>query len=71
MSMKTVFEKLSIEKEKTFSRMSTQEVQMSIYGNSQVQGTAAELEKFRERLMRYEGYSLPYRDIKGSGTLGF
>ena len=70
MAKKTVFEKVSIDPEK-FSRMSTQELQMSIYGNSQVQGTPEQLEKFRERLMCYEGYSLPYRDIKGSGSLGF
>lgn len=70
MSMKKVFEKISIDQEK-FTRMSTQEVQMSIYGNSQVQGTPAQLENFRERLMCYEGYSLPYRDIKAKGSLGF
>ncbi len=70
MSLKTVFEKIDIDKDK-FSHMSTQELQMSIYGNSQVQGSAAELEKFRQRLMVYEGYSLPYKDVKGSGSLGF
>jgi hypothetical protein len=70
MSRKAVFEKISIDPEK-FSRMSTQEVQMSIYGNSQVQGTPAQLEQFKQRLLRYEGYSLPYRDIKSSGSLGF
>ena len=70
MSMKAVFEKISIDKNK-FSRMSTQEVQMSIYGNSLVQGSPEQLEKFREKLMNYEGYSLPYQDIQGSGSLGF
>jgi hypothetical protein len=70
MPMKQVFEKIEINKDK-FSRMSTQEVQMSIYGNSLVQGSPDQLEKFREKLAGYEGYSLPYRDIKGSGSLGF
>jgi hypothetical protein len=70
MSKKAVFAKIEIDSDK-FSRMSTQEVQMSIYGNSQVQGSAAELEKFRQKLMNYEGYSLPYKDVKGSGSLGF
>ena len=70
MTKKAVFEKVSIEPEK-FSRMSTQEVQMSIYGNSLVQGSPEQLEEFRQKLMGYEGYSLPYRDIKGSGSLGF
>lgn len=70
MPMKTVFEKIHIDKDK-FSHMSTQEVQMSIYGNSLVQGSPEQLEKFREKLMCYEGYSLPYKDIQGSGSLGF
>ncbi len=70
MSRKAVFEKISIAPEK-FSRMSTQEVQMSIYGNSQVQGSPAQLQQFKQRLLVYEGYSLPYRDIKSSGSLGF
>ena len=51
--------------------MSTQEVQMSIYGNSMVQGSPEQLERFREKLLGYEGYSLPYKDVKGSGSLGF
>lgn len=70
MSKKAVFEKISIAPEK-FSSMSTQEVQMSIYGNSQVQGTPEQLEQFRKHLMMYHGYSLPYREIKSSGSLGF
>ena len=51
--------------------MNTQEVQMSIYGNSLVQGSPEQLEQFRQKLMGYEGFSLPYRDIKGSGSFGF
>jgi hypothetical protein len=70
MPKKTVFEKIEIDPDQ-FSRMSTQEVQMSIYGNSLVQGSPEQLEKFREKLMNYEGYELPYKDIKGSGSLGF
>jgi hypothetical protein len=70
MVKKTVFEKISIDKEK-FSRMSFQEVQASIYGNSMVQGTPEQLEAFRRRLEAYEGYSLPYREIKSDGSFGF
>lgn len=70
MSKKAAFEKISIAPEK-FTQMSMQEVQMSIYGNSQVQGTPEQLEMFKQRLMAYEGYSLPYREIKSSGSLGF
>ena len=70
MPKKAVFEKISIDQE-TFTRMSTQEVQMSIYGNSMVQGSPEQLERFREKLLGYEGYSLPYKDVKGSGSLGF
>lgn len=70
MSKKAVFEKISIAAEK-FSFMSTQEVQMSIYGNSMVQGTPEQLEQFKQRMMSYEGYSLPYREIKRNGSLGF
>jgi len=69
MTTKETFEKIEIGPDK-FSRMSTQEVQMSIYGNSLVQGSPDQLEKFREKLACYEGYSLPYRDIQGSGSLG-
>lgn len=70
MSKKAAFEKISIDPEK-FSQMSMQEMQMSIYGNSQVQGTPEQLEQFKQRLLSYEGYSLPYREIKSSGSLGF
>ncbi len=70
MAKKTVFEKIQINQDK-FAHMNTQEVQMSIYGNSQVQGSPEQLEQFRQRLMNYEGYALPYRDIKASGSLGF
>lgn len=70
MTKKAVFEKISIDPEK-FSQMSLQEVQMSIYGNSQVQGTPEQLEQFKQRLMAYDGYSLPYREIKSNGSLGF
>lgn len=70
MSKKQVFETLSISPEK-FARMSTQEVQSSIYGNSMVQGTPEQLEAFKNRMLAYEGYSLPYRDIKSDNSLGF
>lgn len=70
MSMKSVFEKIQVDQKK-FARMNTQEVQSSLYGNSQVQGTPEQLEQFRQKLMGYEGYSLPYREIKSNGSLGF
>jgi hypothetical protein len=70
MSKEAVFEQISIAPE-NFSHMSTPEVQMSIYGNSMVQGSPEQLEQFKQRLMSYEGYSLPYREIKSSGSLGF
>jgi hypothetical protein len=70
MSKRTVFAKLKIDPER-FDRMSVQEVQMAVYGNSQVHGTPEQLEAFKQRLAHYEGYSLPYRDIKADGTLGF
>jgi hypothetical protein len=65
-----VFDALGIAPDK-FQRMSISEVQASIYGNAQVQGTPDQLEQFRERLARYEGYSLPYRVIKSDSSLGF
>lgn len=68
-SKKQAFETIGVPEEK-FQVMSTQEVQMSIYGNSQVQGTPEQLEKFRKKLMTCQGYSLPYREIKSSSSLG-
>lgn len=70
MSKKAVFETISIDPEK-FSYMSTQEVQMNIYGNSMVQGSPEQLEQFKQRMLAYEGYALPYREIKSSGSIGF
>lgn len=70
MSKAAVFNQLKIPIAK-FSRMSTTEMQLSIYGNSQVQGTPEQLEQFRRKLMTYEGYSLPYRDLESNGSLGF
>jgi hypothetical protein len=70
MSKKAVFEQLKVNPDR-FDRMSMQEVQMAVYGNSQVRGTPEQLEAFKQRLARYEGYSLPYRNIKSDGTLGF
>lgn len=69
-SKKKAFEALGISADK-FSVMSLAEVQTSIYGNSMVQGSPAELENFRKRLMSCEGYALPYREIKSSSSLGF
>lgn len=70
MSEKKVFDALGIDKTH-FAKLSTAEVQMSMYGNSQVQGTPSQLESFRKHLMRCTGYSLPYSKIKSDGSLGF
>lgn len=70
MTKKAVFGKLNVNPNR-FERMSVQDVQMAIYGNSQVRGTPEQLEAFKRRLAGYEGFSLPYRNIKADGTLGF
>lgn len=70
MSKKKVFETLNIDPER-FDKMGTVEVQMAIYGNAQVQGTPAQLEKFRKKLQSYDGYSLPFRELKSSSSIGF
>lgn len=54
-----------------FERLSTADLQACVYGNSQVQGTPEQLEQFRKRLANFEAYSLPYREIKSSSSLGF
>lgn len=70
MKEKAVFEKIGIRKE-NFERMSVPEVQMALYGNSQVRGTPAQLEQFRKSLSTCQGYALPYRKIDASHSLGF
>lgn len=70
MSKQAVFQELKIPEEK-FNRLGFQEIQTALYGNSQMQGTPEQLEKFRRRLLRYDGYSLPYRFIESEGSLGF
>lgn len=70
MNKKQVFESLGLHPEQ-FERMNTQEMQYSVYGQSIVQGTPEQLEQFRRRMMTYEGYALPYRNIKASSSLGF
>lgn len=70
MSKKDVFTSLNIPEEK-FNRLGLQDIQTALYGNSQMQGTPEQLEKFRRQLLRYDGYSLPYRYIESEGPLGF
>ncbi len=70
MTEDAVFKQLNIPTEK-FNHMSTTEMQLSIYGNSQVQGSPDQLEQFRQKLMNYEGYSLPYTNLESKGTFGF
>lgn len=69
-SKEKAFDALGISADK-FERMNLAEVQASIYGNSQVQGTPEQLEQFKQRLLNYEGYALPYRVLKSDGSLGF
>ncbi len=69
MQKESVFLFLDIPRER-FETMSTEQVQAAIYGNSQVQGTPEQLEKFKKRMMSYEGYALPYRSIENKGSLG-
>ena len=70
MTEQAVFEKIGIHADR-FERLSMPDVQVSMYGNSQVRGTPAQLEQFRKKLMACKGYSLPYRKIDSSSSLGF
>ena len=70
MSIDSAMETLGVPLER-FAVMSTDQVQTAVYGNSQVQGTPEQLEKFRKRLQAFEGYSLPYRQVKAKSSLGF
>jgi hypothetical protein len=67
MKKKDVFEKLKVNPAR-FERMSLSEVQLALYGNSQVHGTPAQLEAFRRKLATYDGYTLPYRNISCSSS---
>ncbi len=69
-SKKDAFTAIGINPEK-FERMTTEQVQSCLYGNSVVQGTPEQLEQFRQRILGYEGYTLPYRMIKSDSSLGF
>lgn len=70
MTREQAFSTIGVPIEK-FERMSMQEVQTCYYGNATVEGSAAELEEFRQRLLRMDGYYLPYSEIKSSSSLGF
>lgn len=70
MTKKAVFEKLGIDPDRC-EIMSTAGVQMSLYGNSQVQGSPDQLEAFSRKIAKMEGYALPYREIKSNSSLGF
>lgn len=70
MNKKDVFEKLGISPDR-FTRLNTADLQTCVYGNSQVQGSPEQLEQFRKRMSSYEAYTLPYREIKASSSLGF
>lgn len=70
MTREEAFETVGVSPDK-FERMNMQEVQTCYYGNSTVQGSPEQLEQFRNRMMRMEGYYLPYSEIKSSSSLGF
>lgn len=70
MAKKDVFKRLDIPVNK-FKRLNVQDMQICLYGNSIVQGTPEELEKFRQKMSALEAYTLPYREIKSSSSLGF
>ncbi len=53
-----------------FSYMNTDELQRTVYGNSVVQGSPFQLERFKRKLLTYKGYYLPYKDIESTGSLG-
>ncbi len=70
MTKRQVFTQLDIDPEK-FTRMGQTDVQTSIYGNSMVQGSPQQLEEFRLKLSKCEGYTLPYKEVKSSRSIGF
>ena len=70
MSKKAVFEKLGVPSNR-FEKLGTKDMQMYLYGNAQVQGTPEQLESFRKKIASYEAYSLPYREIRSSNSIGF
>lgn len=70
MTKAEVFTALDVPWEK-FDILNTQEVQIAVYGNSQVQGSPEQLEIFSQRLLAFDGYALPYRHIESAGSLGF
>lgn len=70
MNKDEVFELLGVPMGK-FDQLGTVDIQRTLYGDSQLQGTPEQLEEFRKKLMRFEGYSLPYQSIKSKGSLGF
>ncbi len=69
MTREEAFQTVGVQAEK-FERMTLQEVQSCYYGNSVVQGSPEQLEQFRQRMIRMDGYYLPYREIKSSSSLG-
>ncbi len=70
MNKYNTFKKLNVPI-KRFSLMNVEEMQETLYGNSQIQGTPEQLEKFKNTLLSYDGYYLPIRSIKKRGILGF
>lgn len=69
MSRDEVFTALGVSQD-AFTALKPVEIQQMIYGQSEVQGTPAQLEEFRVRMAAYEGLQLPYREIRRSGKLG-
>ncbi len=53
-----------------FSLMNVEELQDQLYSKAQVQGTPEQLEKFKNKLLSYTGYYIPFRSISKTGVLG-
>jgi len=70
MSKLDTFQFLGIPPER-FEQLSTTQIQHAIYGVSQVQGTPDQLEKFKKRLLAYDGYALPYSSVESNSSIGF
>ena len=69
MTSDEVFETLGVEPE-LFRMLSPTEVRETVYGDFEVRGGPADLDRFRERLAGYSGYELTYRCLKRTTRIG-
>jgi hypothetical protein len=68
MTVSDTFSHLGLEKNH-FRKLSTPEIQLWIYGHSQVQGTPEDLERFRIIMSGYSAYEMPYKHIQREGRV--